>query len=117
MKHHIIFKVILEDLLFGNIIFISFIIKLNYLNILYGENQIIAVGDSGLDMKHCFFMDLSYNITIGEYTDKHRKVVMYDPFIDEYENDVGGHGTHVCGSIAGIPENQDSEYKISFLNN
>jgi len=65
-----------------------------WLDGLDGSSQIIGVGDTGLDTKSCYFYD--ENNAVG---DGHYKVVGYRGFAD-YE-DTSGHGTHVCGSIAG----------------
>jgi subtilisin family serine protease len=69
-----------------------------------GEGQVVGVADSGLDFDHCFFIDPSQpEFSASRQTSPaHRKVLAYYavPGAD-YEDDVGGHGTHVCGSVAG----------------
>jgi len=59
-----------------------------------GAGEIVGVGDTGLDVKSCFFWDPNHNVGY-----EHDKVIGYRGFAD-YE-DTSGHGTHVCGSIAG----------------
>lgn len=68
-----------------------------------GQGQIVGVGDTGLDVKSCFFWDPDHDVGY-----EHKKVIGYRGFAD-YE-DTSGHGTHVCGSIAGkaIGENARS---------
>ncbi|KAG2424606.1 hypothetical protein HXX76_014331 [Chlamydomonas incerta] len=88
---------------------------------LQGQNVIMGVGDTGLDMSHCSFLDPAYTPAslkallqrnasapgspLRWYLPQHRKVVQYVllPAADEsYFGDYAkGHGTHVCGSIAG----------------
>lgn len=73
---------------------------------LNGDGQVVGVADSGLDDLSCFFID-----TYGEKTPRsrainpktnigRRKVIQYVAFADD-RDDEDGHGTHVCGSIAG----------------
>ena len=68
-----------------------------------GEGQLIGIADSGLNDLSCFFIDTS-----GEYKTittnrtgvvewKRRKVVQYIAHADGVD-DLGGHGTHVCGT-------------------
>ncbi|GLI65863.1 hypothetical protein VaNZ11_009494 [Volvox africanus] len=81
-----------------------------------GNGSIIGVTDSGLDMSHCMFMDDNYspaalqNMLTGSplrwFLPNHRKVVQYaishaaiDP--EPFYGDEVGHGTHVCGTVAG----------------
>ncbi|GIL63849.1 hypothetical protein Vafri_17715, partial [Volvox africanus] len=81
-----------------------------------GNGSIIGVTDSGLDMSHCLFMDDNYspaalqNMLTGSplrwFLPNHRKVVQYaishaaiDP--EPFYGDEAGHGTHVCGTLAG----------------
>jgi subtilase family serine protease len=63
---------------------------------LHGEGEIVGVGDSGLDHDMCFFRDPN-GAPIGP---THRKVVGYASLTDDYDGDMG-HGTHVCGTVAG----------------
>ena len=69
---------------------------------LHGENEIIGVGDSGLDTGHCFFEEAQGG-TPGtqNYGPDHRKVVAYRAYADGGATGQRDHGTHVVGSILG----------------
>ncbi|KAM9958063.1 hypothetical protein ACTFIW_013039 [Dictyostelium discoideum] len=77
---------------------------------LRGKGQILSIADTGLDSSHCFFSDSKYPIPFNQVNENHRKVVTYITYHDN-EDYVNGHGTHVCGSAAGTPE--DSSWAIS----
>lgn len=70
-----------------------------------GTGQIIGVCDTGVDMSSCYFSDPNvappYSSPDSPITvANHRKLVQYLTFLDN-SDDVGGHGTHVAGSVAG----------------
>jgi subtilisin family serine protease len=68
-----------------------------------GTGQLVQVGDSGLDVKHCMFRDDGHDVGPG-----HRKVHAY---VKEYEASdaaLGDHGTHVTGSILGSNSSADA---------
>ncbi|MFP4142626.1 MAG: S8 family serine peptidase [Thermoplasmata archaeon] len=64
---------------------------------LQGDGQIVGVSDTGLDYDHAAFRDPDGN-SIGS---DHRKVVNYVEYANDNDNAESGHGTHVCGSVAG----------------
>ena len=72
---------------------------------LHGEGQIVGVGDSGLDVGHCFFENqpgqTAADYTPGTPTPQGRKVVNYRPYADGTATGTRDHGTHVVGSILG----------------
>jgi subtilisin family serine protease len=77
---------------------------------LTGKGMVIGIGDSGLDYKHCFFADPDTPweaniVTIGRVltfsSETHRKIRLYRAFADF--RDDNGHGTHTCGTLAGMP--------------
>ena len=80
---------------------------------LTGEGQVVGVADTGLDVNNCFFRQtggLGVNDTsvfslptVGAFNSSQRKVVQYVTSTDN--TDVrNGHGTHVCGTVAGYRE-------------
>ena len=69
---------------------------------LHGENEIIGVGDSGLDTGHCFFEEAQGGTPADQnYGPNHRKVVAYRAYADGGATGQRDHGTHVVGSILG----------------
>ncbi|GBG63718.1 hypothetical protein CBR_g39260 [Chara braunii] len=73
-----------------------------------GQNQIVGLSDTGIDMQHCFFSDPEHALPTAAPDNVHRKVVLYNTVVDA--NDTvggesgGGHGTFVAGVIAGAPQ-------------
>ena len=66
-----------------------------------GRGQVIGVSDSGLDTDNCYVWDSSGDIRKnGSVDTSRRKVVQYEPFVDD-KDDPSGHGTHVVGTIVG----------------
>ena len=67
---------------------------------LHGEGQIVGCADSGCDYDHCMFDDVGSPAPTSTVNMALKKVIAYEPFGD-MEDAVGGHGTHVTGSIVG----------------
>ncbi|KAG2389049.1 hypothetical protein C9374_014449 [Naegleria lovaniensis] len=70
---------------------------------LTGKNQIVTVGDSGLDGNSCFFHDSDHevpyvNTTSSLSVSSHRKIASYWGLMDTISED-NAHGTHVAGTI------------------
>jgi len=73
---------------------------------LTGKGQVVGVADTGLNDLSCFFIDTSQVYTTS-VTDRNgnlqlsrRKVIQYNSYGDSLDNEAG-HGSHVCGTIAG----------------
>ena len=91
---------------------------------LLGENEICGVADTGVDDLSCFLVDETHMRTPRDAMvyDDMRKIIQYIPFADEMD-DIGGHGTHVVGTIVGsmmhggleIAEGVAPSAKVSFF--
>lgn len=84
-----------------------------------GQGQVVGVGDSGLDYDSCFFHDPANKITQAQIPTGqtgqpknfpgHRKILQYVGYADNMSGEVGGHGSHVAGSVAGKVNGQLGE--------
>ena len=76
---------------------------------LTGKGQIVSVLDSGIDSNHDFFYDPNYpEIGLLE-NPEHRKIYKIASTYNQDQKDKeGGHGTHVCGILAGKSLQEDS---------
>ncbi|MFO8061524.1 MAG: S8 family serine peptidase [bacterium] len=80
-----------------------------YANSVFGTNQIVSVDDTGLDWDNIYFRDNSQPIYYDKDGDTicespnylHRKVVAYNAYVDTFDLNSSGHGTHTSGSVAG----------------
>ena len=82
---------------------------LKHAAVMQGQDQIVSMGDTGVDVNHCFFTDTSVSFpgskrTDGESVDYYlnmaaRKILYYRGLADFV--DAEGHGTHCAGSMIG----------------
>jgi Subtilase family len=79
---------------------------------------VVGVSDTGLDHSSCFFADPAMPVPMCVTSDwseppgcinaAHRKIVSYRsfPWSDNVDT-MDGHGTHICGIVAGESEGSD----------
>ena len=75
---------------------------------LLGDNQVVAISDTGLDMTSCWFSDptgqVAYSLTTAPVkSTAYRKVLQYT-YLQGYgdtSDEVNGHGTHTSGTAVG----------------
>ncbi len=83
---------------------------------LTGKGYIVGVADTGIDTDHCFFFDPDQDVPFNKLNKNHRKIVRYTTIgssANAKSDYVPGHGTHVCGTVAGStldPNNDVSSY-------
>ncbi|EAY10352.1 Clan SB, family S8, subtilisin-like serine peptidase [Trichomonas vaginalis G3] len=72
-------------------------------NNLTGQNQVITLVDTGIDMESPYFKDENNDPPFNTTNFNHRKVIRYEILADNKDRN-GGHGTHVAGIISGDAE-------------
>lgn len=89
---------------------------------LRGYGQVVSVADTGVDVQSCFFYDPTGNIAANSIfspvTNRNlRKIIQYSylPGCGDNGDIQGGHGTHVCGTIAGNNLNNDITQGILYV--
>ena len=97
----------------------------NMLSVDYGRDSIVTVGDSGLDVSHCYFSrdnnriikryisESNYDVVSDQILNediKHDKIFAYLAvefnigrhfYTTDFVDEINGHGTHVTGSAVG----------------
>ena len=83
---------------------------------LTGKGQVVGVSDTGLDESSCYFYDEDNGFIERTHLNSpkrdwgRRKVVQFTYLPEADTTDVeNGHGTHVCGTVAGANLGSDSE--------
>jgi len=67
-----------------------------------GKDQVVAVSDTGVDQENCYFYDENGTVPTNGFIDKSkRKIIQYYVGGGDESDPVGGHGTHVCGTVLG----------------
>ncbi len=81
---------------------------------IHGEEQLIGLTDTGIDIYSCFFYDPEHEVRyrIGDADTLHRKISIYIPYSNDREDGVDAHGTHVAGTLVGESK-QDDRYNVS----
>eukprot|EP00960_Hanusia_phi_P012796 373680-Hanusia_phi.AAC.6 len=70
-----------------------------------GSGEVVHLADSGIDVDHCFFRDSQRTLVFNKVDREHRKLLVYwtGKHGDAFDS-IGGHGTHVAGTIGGSLE-------------
>lgn len=70
---------------------------------IHGENRLIGLSDTGIDVQNCFFWDEEHAVRYDSAMNdtQHRKIFLYHPFSNDREDGNDSHGTHVAGTLVG----------------
>lgn len=70
---------------------------------IHGENRLIGLSDTGIDIHSCFFLDEEHAVRYDSAMNdtQHRKISLYLPFSNDREDGNDSHGTHVAGTLVG----------------
>ena len=80
-----------------------------------GTGQIVGVSDTGIDENSCYFIDKVHGPVIKSSIEdpvidtNNRKIVEYITYSGDSDDVSQGHGSHVCGSIAGYCEPSENQ--------
>ena len=77
---------------------------------LLGEDVLIGLSDTGIDVNSCFFYDSKHEVRYDSNAEdtNHRKIALYIPYSNNAEDGGNAHGTHVAGTLAGETEEDSS---------
>ncbi|MBN1593844.1 MAG: S8 family serine peptidase, partial [Candidatus Coatesbacteria bacterium] len=75
-----------------------------------GENQIVGIGDTGVDADMCFFYDDEEGLPDDSVNNDQRKIIAYYDLAGNGDWDAHGHGTHTSCSIAGDNSANENAY-------
>ena len=83
---------------------------------IHGENQLVGLSDTGIDIYSCFFHDPEHPVRYSatQPDTGHRKIYHYIPYCNEKEEAMNAHGTHVAGTLVGESNHENPE--SSFYN-
>lgn len=91
-----------------------------YSHHIHGENQVIGLTDTGIDIYNCYFYDPDHPVRYkNDQPDTlHRKIQLYLPYANDREDMADAHGTHVAGTLVGEAVNgsrYETQYNVSPL--
>ena len=86
---------------------------------IHGENQLVGLSDTGIDIYSCFFHDPEHSVRYSatQPDTGHRKIYYYIPYCNDKEEAVNAHGTHVAGTLVGESNHDNSEASLYNVQN